>query len=227
MYFTNRLGTDSAPRRIRLPTGPLSRLRPQPLPPQLDVRRHQPAPRHPPGSLMAQVRLPPDGDHFAEKRYDVAPRQPRRGAEASAHQAENPAIASTCAITRRSPMTTMLQIFTAIPRPTGSGNSYFMPISMGNRYYSRSRVKRAASLFLEKADSSVVVPCDRLRLLSYLTRRGVSADQAAHKVQDECMNMMRMLDNVGISKISNCYVIPMSVFYADPALVLFLMHSRG
>lgn len=112
--------------------------------------------------------------------------------------------------------------FTSIPRPTGSDNNYFVPISIGNRYYSRSRVRKVASLFLEKADSSVVVPCDRLRLLSYLTRKGMSTDQATHKVQDECMNMIRMLDNIGISKISNCNIIPMSAFYADDALLLFI-----
>jgi hypothetical protein len=97
-----------------------------------------------------------------------------------------------------------------------------MPISIGNRYYSRSRVKLAARLFLENAGSSVVVPCDRLRFLSYLTHKGVSADQAQQKATNECMNIMRMLDNLGIPRIIDCQVIPMSVFYCDPALDLFV-----
>lgn len=83
-------------------------------------------------------------------------------------------------------------------------------------------MRRIVSLFLERADSSVVVPCDRLRVLSYLAHKGVSDDQAKQKTKDECTSMIRMLDNIGISNMNNCHVIPMSAFYGDPALESFI-----
>lgn len=121
----------------------------------------------------------------------------------------------------------MLATFTSIPRRIGLGNSYFVPMSIGNRYYSRSRMRRIANLSLVNADGSVVVPCDRLRVLSYVTHKGVGVDQAKQKAKDECDGMMKMLDNLGISNMSNCHVIPMSVFYGDPALQLFIDALEG
>lgn len=90
---------------------------------------------------------------------------------------------------------TMLKTFASIPKSVGSANSYFMPISIENHYYSRNRVREIAQLFLETADASVVVPCDRLRFLSYLTHKGISEKEATRKAEDECMNVLKMLDN--------------------------------
>src|SRR5258708_12045769 len=50
------------------------------------------------------------------------------------------------------------------------GGNLFIPISLGNHYYSHDVLRRLMNDFIQPSNLSIIFLCDRLRFLSYLIR---------------------------------------------------------
>lgn len=82
------------------------------------------------------------------------------------------------------------------------GENFFFPISLGNHYFTNRILSRIAAELVPCSGRSLVLICDRLRVLTY-QMRGFAAEQAALKVQKEVGEFYHRLENCGFADHDN------------------------
>jgi tRNA-dependent cyclodipeptide synthase len=75
----------------------------------------------------------------------------------------------------------------------------FIPISIGNHYYSTKTLSYIRDYVLPICSSSEIVICDKLRIIIYKMRQIGDEDFIKDKVNKEVEQFKRMLNNCGIS----------------------------
>jgi hypothetical protein len=110
----------------------------------------------------------------------------------------------------------------SLPALVGSPNAYFIPISIGNRFYTSKRVRKIGEMFLADAAAAVIIPCDILKFFAYLAQRGISDGEAELRASRESLNVIGMLRNCGVEKMGNTRIYPMSNFYSDSEFLYFI-----
>jgi tRNA-dependent cyclodipeptide synthase len=97
-----------------------------------------------------------------------------------------------------------------------AGARMFIPISLGNHYYSSEVLNVLLSHFIARSRSSVIFLCDRLRFLSYRIRGETDDARIAANIRLQLDQMNRTLINLGLSSHSNARVVDWSFLQDDP-----------
>jgi tRNA-dependent cyclodipeptide synthase len=95
------------------------------------------------------------------------------------------------------------------------GADMFIPISLGNHYYSSETLRRVMVEFISKSRISVIFLCDRLRFLSYLIRGETNISQINANIQIQLDQITRTLNKVGLGSYSNGTVADWSFLEED------------
>jgi tRNA-dependent cyclodipeptide synthase len=91
----------------------------------------------------------------------------------------------------------------------------FVPISLGNHYYSSKMLQRIMRDLLAGTEHSIIFLCDRLRLLSYMIRGEEDADLINSNIQIQLQQMSRALLNSGLGSYPNITVANWSFLQDD------------
>ena len=78
-----------------------------------------------------------------------------------------------------------------------SGSRLFIPMSLGNHYYTNERLRRLYHDFAKASDSSLVFLCDHLRYLSYLIRGESNEEDIRNRVATQVVQMKVTLAHCG------------------------------
>jgi tRNA-dependent cyclodipeptide synthase len=103
----------------------------------------------------------------------------------------------------------------AVPRSVAGAN-LFIPISLGNHYYSSEILLRLMSDFIAHSKLSVIFLCDRLRLLSYGIRGETHLAKASANIRLQLDQLTRSLFHLGLDAHSNATVADWSFLAGDP-----------
>jgi tRNA-dependent cyclodipeptide synthase len=103
------------------------------------------------------------------------------------------------------------------PGPLGLTNAnMFIPISLGNHYYSSEILRRLLSDFVANSKFAVVFLCDRLRLLSYRIRGEADIQRIDENIKLQLDQWTRSLINLGLGSYPNSIVASWSFLLDDP-----------
>jgi tRNA-dependent cyclodipeptide synthase len=102
----------------------------------------------------------------------------------------------------------------ANPMPFVQSN-LFIPISLGNHYYSTKILRQVMTEFISKSSVSVIFLCDRLRFLSYCMRGDKDVKSINSRIQIQINQMNRTLTNLGIDCYPNAFVANWSFLEED------------
>ena len=83
------------------------------------------------------------------------------------------------------------------------GKRLFIPISLGNHYYSSNVMRRLVKDFVAQSDQAIIFLCDRLRLLSYLIRGKRDLEGINFSISKQMDQIVAALKNVGLELYSN------------------------
>jgi hypothetical protein len=97
-----------------------------------------------------------------------------------------------------------------------AGARVFIPISLGNHYYSSEVLRSLLSYFIAKSRCSVIFLCDRLRYLSYRIRGETHEARIVTNIRLQLEQMNRTLVNLGLNSHSNVRVVDWSYLLKDP-----------
>jgi tRNA-dependent cyclodipeptide synthase len=103
---------------------------------------------------------------------------------------------------------------TATEYPAGA--RMFIPISLGNHYYSSDVLHALLSHFIAKSRHSIIFLCDRLRFLSYRIRGETDEARITANIRLQLDQMTRTLINLGLNSHSNAEVVDWSFLQDDP-----------
>jgi tRNA-dependent cyclodipeptide synthase len=92
----------------------------------------------------------------------------------------------------------------------------FIPISLGNHYYSSQILRRLLSDFVANSKSAVVFLCDRLRLLSYRIRGEVDIERIEANIKLQLDQLTRSLMHLGLRSYPNAKVANWLFLLDDP-----------
>src|SRR5882724_2156149 len=92
---------------------------------------------------------------------------------------------------------------------------FFIPISLGNHYYSSDVLLRLFSEFIAQGHRSIIVLCDRLRLLSYMIRGEDDLPRINEVIKHQLSQMIRTLNNLGLKRYQNVVVADWSFMQDD------------
>ena len=96
------------------------------------------------------------------------------------------------------------------------GGKVFIPISLGNHYYSSAILRKVIDDFISKSDVSIIFLCDRLRFLSYRIRGETDIRRINSNIQIQLDQMAKTLINLGIKSCSNTTIANWSYLHEDP-----------
>jgi tRNA-dependent cyclodipeptide synthase len=96
-----------------------------------------------------------------------------------------------------------------------TGTRMFIPISLGNHYYSSKILNVLLSEFIAKSEYSVIFLCDRLRFLSYQIRGETDEPRIAATIRLQLTQMNRTLINLGLNSHPNAEVADWSFLQDD------------
>jgi tRNA-dependent cyclodipeptide synthase len=96
------------------------------------------------------------------------------------------------------------------------GGDVFVPISLGNHYYSSAILRQVMIEFIAKSRVSVIFLCDRLRFLSYRIRGETDLERINSSIRIQLDQMTRALVNLGLDTYPNALVANWSLFQDDP-----------
>jgi hypothetical protein len=101
--------------------------------------------------------------------------------------------------------------------PTGSlaGAMMFIPISLGNHFYSSQVLTLLLSHFVTHSRQSVIFLCDRLRLLSYRIRGETNSQRINTSIRLQLDQIIRSLINNGLKSHQNVKVADWSYLEGD------------
>jgi tRNA-dependent cyclodipeptide synthase len=97
-----------------------------------------------------------------------------------------------------------------------AGARVFIPISLGNHYYSSEVLSALLSHFIAESQCSVIFLCDRLRYLSYRIRGETHEARIVTNIRLQLEQMNRTLVNLGLNSHSNVRVVDWSFMQDDP-----------
>jgi tRNA-dependent cyclodipeptide synthase len=96
-----------------------------------------------------------------------------------------------------------------------AGTRMFIPISLGNHYYSSEILNVLLSKFIAKSECSVIFLCDRLRFLSYQIRGEADEPRIVATIRLQLAQMNRTLRNLGLNSHPNAEVADWSFLQDD------------
>jgi tRNA-dependent cyclodipeptide synthase len=96
------------------------------------------------------------------------------------------------------------------------GGNIFIPISLGNHYYSSQILRRVIMEIVSKSDRSMIFLCDRLRFLSYQIRGERDIQRINSNVQIQLEQTRRALINLHLGRYPNALVADWSFCQEDP-----------
>jgi tRNA-dependent cyclodipeptide synthase len=102
------------------------------------------------------------------------------------------------------------------PADRFAGARMFIPISLGNHYYSSDVLSVLLSQFIASSERSVIFLCDRLRFLSYRIRGETHVSRIIANIRLQVDQMKRTLANLGLNSHPNAGVVDWSFLQADP-----------
>jgi len=102
------------------------------------------------------------------------------------------------------------------PAECFAGTMMFIPISLGNHYYSSGVLSTLLSHFIAKSRCSVIFLCDRLRFLSYRIRGETHDSRIVANIRLQLDQMNRTLVNLGLGSHPNARVVDWSFLQDDP-----------
>jgi len=82
-------------------------------------------------------------------------------------------------------------------------SNLFIPISLGNHYYSRKILRQVFVEFIAKSNVSVIFLCDRLRFLSYRMRGVTDLEAINSRIRIQIDQMNRTLANLELGSYPN------------------------
>lgn len=91
----------------------------------------------------------------------------------------------------------------------------FIPISVGNHWYSNHILSRLFSEIISSSSTSVIFLCDRLRFLSYKIRGEIDDQLIKNKVLRQTNQMKKTFSNVGINRYPHASVESWSTLETD------------
>lgn len=91
----------------------------------------------------------------------------------------------------------------------------FIPISLGNHYYSSHILQRLLLDFVARSKSAVIFLCDRLRLLSYRIRGDADTDRIERNIKLQLDQLTRSLTHLGMCSYPNVQVANWSFLLDD------------
>jgi tRNA-dependent cyclodipeptide synthase len=96
-----------------------------------------------------------------------------------------------------------------------AGTRMFIPISLGNHYYSSKVLSVLMSEFIARSERSVISLCDRLRFLSYRIRGETDEPRIGATIGLQLAQMNRTLVNLGLNSHKNTEVADWSFLQDD------------
>jgi tRNA-dependent cyclodipeptide synthase len=96
-----------------------------------------------------------------------------------------------------------------------AGTRMFIPISLGNHYYSSKVLSVLMSEFIARSARSVIFLCDRLRFLSYRIRGETDEPRIGATIRQQLAQMNRTLVNLGLNSHKNAEVADWSFLQDD------------
>ena len=97
-------------------------------------------------------------------------------------------------------------------------NRYFIPISLGNHFYSRNRIAQLGDLFSLTEGNHIFVLCDCNRFFAYRAS-GVDKMISRNKVVREINDYERMLEKISRDKKTDLNITTMSQIAQDPTFI--------
>lgn len=115
----------------------------------------------------------------------------------------------------------MTELSSSVHGQTGSadwvrGADIFIPISLGNHFYSSEVLRKVLAQFVSKSRASIIFLCNRLRFLSYRIRGETDIDKINATIGLQLEQITRALNNVGLGSYSNATVGDWSFLQGDP-----------
>jgi tRNA-dependent cyclodipeptide synthase len=86
----------------------------------------------------------------------------------------------------------------------------FIPISLGNHYYSSVVIRNLIDDFISPSKSSIVFLCDRLRFLSYLIRGEANLNRITSNIKVQVEQLTRALVKLGIQSCPHASIVDWS-----------------
>ena len=109
---------------------------------------------------------------------------------------------------------------------TFSGKRLFIPISLGNHYYTNDVLTRISRQVVPTALDATIFLCDRLRSLIFQMRGIDDPGLAGSKVVHELVQFKRTLRNCGLEDGGNVRIATWSLIENDPRFVHILASLR-
>jgi tRNA-dependent cyclodipeptide synthase len=103
-----------------------------------------------------------------------------------------------------------------------AGARMFIPMSLGNHYYSTEVLSSLLSHFIAKSQYSIIFLCDRLRFLSYRIRGETHEARIVKTIRLQIEQINRTLANLGLNSYSNVRVVDWSFLQDDLRYVSLL-----
>ena len=101
------------------------------------------------------------------------------------------------------------------PNEYATSGNVFVPISLGNHYYSSTVLRKLMDNFIVPSNRSVIFCCDRLRLLSYLIRGEIDLEHITLNIKIQVQQLTRALLNVGIQSCPHATIVDWSFCQED------------
>jgi len=115
-----------------------------------------------------------------------------------------------------SPPSVRFPIADMAPPKAVAGGNLFIPISLGNHYYSSDVLRRVLADFIAPSRQSVIFLCDRLRLLSYRIRGETDLERIGANIRLQLSELTRSLMHLGLRAHPNAVVADWSLLASDP-----------
>jgi tRNA-dependent cyclodipeptide synthase len=94
-------------------------------------------------------------------------------------------------------------------------SNLFIPISLGNHYYSRKILREVFVNFIAHSNVSIIFLCDRLRFLTYRMRGVTNLETINSKIRIQIDQMNRTLANLGLGSYPNVSIVSWSFLKED------------
>jgi tRNA-dependent cyclodipeptide synthase len=95
------------------------------------------------------------------------------------------------------------------------GGNLFIPISLGNHYYSYDVLRRLMNDFIQPSNLSIIFLCDRLRFLSYLIRGETDRQRITSNINIQVGQLTRALIKLGLGSHPNASIADWSLCRED------------
>jgi tRNA-dependent cyclodipeptide synthase len=86
------------------------------------------------------------------------------------------------------------------------GGNLFIPISLGNHYYSSDVLRRLINDFIPPSNLSIIFLCDRLRFLSYLIRGETDRQRITSNIKIQVGQLTRAFAKLGLESHPNASI---------------------